>query len=219
MSDLDLKSLEVRLEIALKQTQCLLLSQQEVSTKTQKLIQKLRRRDVLLQKAVETYRCVWNNDEIEKNRQNLLDVFQNNDFREEISKCMEGDDVSDAFVIAGDRNHRDILQAFIDRGMNIDIKNQSGNTALIKASGMGNEKSVRLLLNQNAKADHQTNEKWTALMHASGHGYKEIVKMLLDHNVNIDLKNNEGKTAVNLAWNKEIKEMIQNHVNTSYVLK
>jgi len=33
------------------------------------------------------------------------------------------------------------------------------------------------------------------------------------------LKNNQGKTALDMAKTEEIKEMIQNHINTSYVLK
>jgi len=56
-------------------------------------------------------------------------------------------------------------------------------------------------------------------MFASSCGYKEIVQLLLDHNADINLKTYNGKTALDLAQTKEIKEMIENHVNTSYVLK
>ena len=56
-------------------------------------------------------------------------------------------------------------------------------------------------------------------MCASQYGHKEIVQLLLDFNADIDLKDNKGKTAFDLAETEEIREMIQNHVNTSYVLK
>ena len=60
---------------------------------------------------------------------------------------------------------------------------------------------------------------WRPLMYASKNGHKEIVQLLLDHNADISFKNCEGKTAVDLASSDEIKEMIRNYVNTSYVLK
>ena len=97
-----------------------------------------------------------------------------------------GDHLSNAFANAGGFNHLDILQVFLDHGMNVDIKNQNGATALM----------------------------WSSI-----NGRQEIVQLLLDHNSNVDLKNIHGKTALDLARTQEIKEMIQNHVNTSYVLK
>ena len=56
-------------------------------------------------------------------------------------------------------------------------------------------------------------------MFASQEGHQEIIELLLDYNADIDLKNDYGHAAVELAWNDGIKEMIRNHVNTSYVLK
>jgi ankyrin repeat protein len=64
-----------------------------------------------------------------------------------------------------------------------------------------------------------TNDGSTALMFSSNLGHKEVVELLLNHGVDIDLKSKHGKTALDLANGEEIKEMFQNHVNTSYVLK
>ena len=127
-----------------------------------------------------------NNNNNEVNRQNFLEVLQNNDCREIIANCVDGDNLANSFVRAGARKHVDIMQAFLDHGMNIDVKNRNG---------------------------------WTPLMNASYYRHKDIVQLLLDHNADIDLKNNEGETAPDWAKTDEIKEMIQNHVNTSYVLK
>ena len=172
--------------------------------------------------AVRFYNAVLDYNEYssrEEIRQSFLQFLQNNDCRELIAKCVDGDNISNAFALTGWRNHPDILQAFLDRGMNIDIKNQYGWTALIAASSHGLEESVRLLLNHNANVDIQGDYGWTALMRASYFSRKEIVQLLLDHNAGITLKDKNGKTALDLARNKEIKEMIQNHVNTSYILK
>ena len=147
-------------------------------------------------------------------------MLQNNDCREVISKCVDGDRLSDAFVCAGNKNHTDILQAFLDHGMNINIKDEYGDTALMCASRFGSEKSVTFLLNQNANPNIQDSDDGNnALIYASYNGYKGIVQLLLNHNVDIDLKTNFGQTALDYAKTEEIKEMIQNHVNTSYVLK
>jgi ankyrin repeat protein len=56
-------------------------------------------------------------------------------------------------------------------------------------------------------------------MLASQNGRKDIVQLLLNHGADIDLKDYEGDTALDWAKKKEIKEMLLNHVNTSYVLK
>ena len=56
-------------------------------------------------------------------------------------------------------------------------------------------------------------------MLASQLGRKENVQLLLDHNADVTLRDKAGKTALHYAKTQEIKEMIQNHVNTSYTLK
>ena len=156
----------------------------------------------------------------EEQCQALLQVLQNNDCRKIISKCVDGCQLSNAFVWAGYHNHFDILQTFLDQGMNVDIKNEFENTALIVASTRDHEESFRLLSHHSANVDIQGYNGWTALMYASINRDKEIVELLLDHNPDIDLKRyHDLKTAFDLASSEEIKEMIRNHVNTSYVLK
>jgi len=171
---------------------------------------------VELKKAVEEFCQTRGSD---ANRQKLLQVLQNNECREVIAKCVDGDIFSNAFVWAGYRNHVDILDAFLYHGMNVDIKNCDGWNALIWASLNGLEESVRYLLAQNANVDIQDKYGRTALMYASRHGHKEIIQLLLDHNADIGLKSNTHSTAYDYTKREEIKEMIQNHVNTSYVLK
>jgi len=152
-------------------------------------------------------------------RQALLEFLKINDCRELISKSVDGDKVSNAFTLAGMKNHPDILQAFLDRGMNIDNKNEHGSTALMFGSRDCRVEVVEMLLNRNANPDIQENNGWTALLIASEFGRKEIVQLLLDHGADIDLKSNFGFSAHRLAKTKKIKKMIENHVNTSYVLK
>jgi len=194
----------------------------------QSLGSKAKRQKLLRNKVKKVVREYYFSD-TEETEQNLLQVLQNNDCREVISKCVGGVYVSSAFVLAGRRNQREIVLAFLDHGMNVDIKNEYGMTALIEACQNGHEELVPVLLDRQANVDIQSSHGYTALMWASRYGRKEIVQLLLDHNADINLKRWDGKTALDLADDdnyikdayivQEIKEMIQNHVNTSYVLK
>ena len=155
----------------------------------------------------------------EEKRQALLQFLQNNDCRRIIAKCVDGDDLSRTLTYAGFKDHVDILQAFLDQGINVDVKDQFGCTALIWASRSSSNGSTRLLLEKYSNPNATDNNGFTALMYASEYGHKEIVQLLLNHNADVDFKDNDGWTAHDLARNEEIKEMIQNHVNTSYILK
>ena len=168
-----------------------------------------------LEKAVVDYYQIY----CVENQQILLQVLRTNDCRGMIAKSIDGDKFSDAFVATGTYSHSELSQAFLDQGMNADVKDQFGDTALINASNYSHKEIIPLLLDHNANPDVQDSNGWTALMYASAYGSKEIVQLLLNHNADVDLKNDAGNTALDLAKTDEIKEMIQNHVNTSYVLK
>jgi len=170
-----------------------------------------------LEKAVRSYDLSFFDSE--KKQQNLLHVLQNNDCRGIIAKCVDGFDFSKGFTCAVARNHPDVLKAYIEQGMNVDVKNEYGRTALTLACMNGFEHLARLLLSYHANPNVQNNDSWTALMWASSYGFKDIVQLLLDHDADVTLRDNDGRTASDLSENKEIQEMIQNHVNTSYVLK
>jgi len=170
---------------------------------------------VKLEQAADEYsRKFWEDETQEK----LLQVLQNNDCRKLVSKCVANDNLANAFVCSSRQNHIEILQSFLNKGISVDVKNRDDDTALIRASTTGHKGSVQLLLDHNANTDLQNYYGFTALMCASRYDHKEVVQLLLDHNVDTDLKTINGNTALDLAT-EEIKEMIQNHVNTSYVLK
>jgi len=83
-------------------------------------------------------------------------------------------------------------------GINVNAKDNNGDTALMMASNEGNTEIAKLLLskpgiNVNAKGNYGD----TALMMASYNGDEEIVKLLLDKpDININAKNKVGKTAL-----------------------
>ena len=102
----------------------------------------------------------------------LAEMLKNENCREIVAAIVDGDDLSNAFMKAGELNHVILIEAFLDRGINIDVKDRYGYTALIAATESGNEQSVELLLRNHTSIDIQTNYGWTALMNASSSGKK-----------------------------------------------
>jgi ankyrin repeat protein len=197
---------------------------------------------------------VGNEDKRGNEGQRLLEILQTSDsnVREVFAACVNKEGVRRAFTRASSDNDVELLQAIHAIGMNVDVEDEFGNSALINASWLGKEKSVRwlldhganvdiqddsgntsllfasrrgytdiveMLLQKNVKSDLQDNLGRTALMLAAASGHNEVAQLLLNHGAVIDLKDNQGQTALDLAVTEEIREMLRNHVSSSYVLK
>ena len=118
----------------------------------------------------------FRNDEYKK--QVLLQFLQDNDCRKAISKCKDGDNFAVSFTRGCLRNHIDILQAFLDHGIKVDVKDDDCDTALMCASNQGYKEIVQLLLEHNADIDLKDNFGQTALELAST---EEIEEMIQNH--------------------------------------
>ncbi|KAI2492674.1 serine/threonine kinase [Fragilaria crotonensis] len=107
---------------------------------------------------------------------------------------------------------RDLLQ----RGANVNAKDEDGWTALIWASTGGRLELVRVLLNHDG-VDVNAKDRWgdTALYRASWYGFVEVVRALLNHNgVDVNIKDNVGDTALIKAsesFHSEVVRVILNH--------
>jgi len=77
----------------------------------------------------------------------------------------------------------------IKEGININIKDSNGDTALIKASRRGYLEIVKELIKADANSDIQNTGGDNALILASINNYLEIVKELIKVGANTDLKN------------------------------
>jgi hypothetical protein len=86
---------------------------------------------------------------------------------------------------------------------NVDLRIDSGLTALMLASYNGNTSLIKILLDRGANPDLQGDQGDTALMILLQY-YPEplpIVRLLLDAGANTSLRNNKGQTAFDLAAN------------------
>ena len=104
-----------------------------------------------------------------------------------------------------------------DKSIDINAKDNRGNTALIWTSYFGYKKIVELLIGHPAiDVNIQNNYGNTALIFASKHGRQEVVELLLDYGVDANIKNINGHTALIMALvqgHKKIVELLTTYQN------
>ncbi len=81
----------------------------------------------------------------------------------------------------------DEVVALMNNGLDVNIQNEKGETALIIATYYGEKEIVKLLLEHNAQVDIQATTGATALYWAAKHGDVECVKILLAAGANTEL--------------------------------
>jgi len=118
-----------------------------------------------------------------------------------------------------DSSFKEILTNDID----LDERNNKGQTPLIYAAQIGNLQAVKMLIDSGkVDIDARDNEGNNALMAASENGHVEIVKMLINRDIEIDARNSNNETVKRLTESFEnqrkddpkldadIKDLIEN---------
>jgi hypothetical protein len=92
------------------------------------------------------------------------------------------------------------LAAMVDRGVDVNARNDAGQTPLMMAATQnGSEKLIELLVFQGADIRARDKSGMTALMHAAGKGEVQNAEQLLQLGVDPDIKDNSGKTLTDYA--------------------
>ena len=141
------------------------------------------------------------------------------------------DQVSDLLRVTGVRNSADLRDAakvgdvalvsrLLDKGSDIESKDNTGETALIWAARQGQTEVVKLLLDRGADIEAKNEDGYTALILSSK---SEVVKLLLDRGANIEAKDKDGETASSKAvqWNRQeviplLKEACEQRVKSTF---
>ena len=89
-----------------------------------------------------------------------------------------------------------LVSLLLENGANIEAKNNSTWTSLMKAAHKGNKEVVSLLLEKGADVNAKTDYGRTALMAASNQGKTEIVSMLLEKGADVNMNDHNGTTAL-----------------------
>jgi ankyrin repeat protein len=111
------------------------------------------------------------------------------------------------FIDAVGKGDEKKVKSLIDEGVDIEVTNTDGATALMLAANNGHKEIVELLLEKGADIEAKTNNYGTALMYAADKGHTEIIKLLLDKDASIDAKDIDGATAL-------VHAVIQDHTET-----
>jgi ankyrin repeat protein len=95
-------------------------------------------------------------------------------------------------------NKKEILK-LLKAGVDVNIKDEDGYTALILASYNGHTETVKILLESGADVNIKDEDGYTALITASSQGHAETVKLLLESGADVNAENKESFTALMYA--------------------
>jgi uncharacterized protein len=105
---------------------------------------------------------------------------------------------------AAERGDIETLTRLLDSGMDVDLKDEVGDTSLLRAASRGKEAALRLLVARGA--DVNAADGWssgnTALMEIVWYGMKESVLLLLARGADVKAQNLDGETALSFAARK-----------------
>lgn len=105
----------------------------------------------------------------------------------------------DAFMTYVDRGNHEVVQRFLDAGMDANAINDAGDKALIIAAEKGSLRVMNILLKARADVNSADKDGTTALMYASYYRQTEAVKLLVKNKVNVNIQNQSGMTALMFA--------------------
>jgi len=123
-----------------------------------------------------------------------------------------------SLTIASRRRNINLIDFLIEEGVDIDTKNNRGNTALIDISGVGDTETMKYLVDKHgADINMADDEGWTALMAASFAGNLDHVDFLFKSGANVEAVDKKGWTALTLATERGhlhvVRYLVKNGAN------
>jgi len=115
-------------------------------------------------------------------------------------------------IEACDGGSKAVVEVLLERGADVNGRNQHGDTPLIGASGLGSPEVVKLLLDRGADPNGTESHGVSPLMMASMRGSCEVAKLLLDRGADPNATDPTGLTALRKAiMNKrtDVVELLQ----------
>jgi ankyrin repeat protein len=103
------------------------------------------------------------------------------------------------------------VQSLLDKGADVNARDEDGNTALIIAISFGNIDVAEMLMKRGADVNARNKSRETALMAtASTYFYNpSIVKMLLDRGADVNARAEDGVTALMLAVRNNLIDTVK----------
>jgi ankyrin repeat protein len=119
---------------------------------------------------------------------------------------VESPEIVNALHFAVNENKPNIFKYLLEKGVNINVKDSAGNTALVLAVTKVNKGFVKILLAKKADVNVQNNRGETALMIAAANSETDILEWLLKAEADFTIKDTNGKTALQHAIDNKHKD-------------
>ena len=128
----------------------------------------------------------------------------------EMSKQMRKQELNDKLLKAADDGDYMMVCEAIEAGADVNLKDKSGATALMRQCQDACYDSAKLLISAGADVNAKNNKGQTALMLACIKGrYNHSINLLLERGAYINAQDNEGNTALMLAGVNEQVETVK----------
>jgi ankyrin repeat domain-containing protein 50 len=116
--------------------------------------------------------------------------------------------------LAAFNGHEMVLELLLaNKKLDLETKDESGQTALILGSQFGYEKVVQMLLDQGAEANAQGGHYGNALQAVSAGGREKVVQMLLDQGAEVNAQGGVYDNALRAASAGGHEEVVQMLLN------
>jgi ankyrin repeat protein len=119
--------------------------------------------------------------------------------------------------------HEAVVKLLLEKGAELEAKDNYGQTPLLWAAENGHEAVVKLLLEKNAELEAKDdNYGQTPLSWAAANGHEAVVKLLLEKGAELEAKDSYGRTPLSWAAEKGREVVVelllekgaQNHNNS-----
>ena len=158
---------------------------------------------ILIQNILDTPR---HKEFLKANEKNPLELLHLLEAHPKVYKAFV--DSTDCLHLALKQGDEETIIMFLERGIDINAKDNLGKTALHHATERGDMDIITLLLDRGADIHVIDNYGRTALHYAARMGDKDIITLLLDKGADIHAKNNYGDTALHKATERGDKDMV-----------
>ncbi len=129
----------------------------------------------------------------------------------------KADNTGSTPLFAASTSNLAMLKLILETGVNVNMKNQNGRTAMIEAAVSNRLDNLELLLAAGARLEERDAHGSTALISAAKRGSCGACQWLLDHGADINAEDNRGKSP--LAWAKanghaEVVDLLQKRLDS-----
>jgi uncharacterized protein len=107
--------------------------------------------------------------------------------------------------------HTAAVEALLDKGSDVNARDQNGWTPLLEAVFGGHADTVRVLLDRGANVNATDQTGWTPLMEAAAKGHTEVIKILLAYGAAVNARTVKSRTALSVTakGNHEIVRLLK----------